>query len=407
MGAKESLAQAAKRIGYYAPNDPLPGSESGRWLAEKLNESWLRGASTSIWWCACFASMCTYLGGGTIPGGPFYNCQIMINRARNAGQFVAAKDMVPGDLVMYDWQGAHAGNADHVGIFEYWIDRSSGIFSAIEGNTSSGSAGSQSAGNGVWRRSRNTSVVPGAVRPAWNGKPAATAGASAGVNATPSGNSGFSAAYVRDIQTRLGNLGYSVGSSGADGSLGPATRAAVKSFQKAKGLVVDGLPGPATLAALKAAASKSLGDARYHTGAVTGTDKQLALKTTGELNASTIGRWQQVMGTPIDFKLDRDSTCVRAFQRFLNKNVSAKDIRVITGKNALDVDGVRGPNTTGVWQYWSANRFPGHLKNIKGFTLSAKTWGQWVDKSWGPDTTRMLQAALNDSYANSGKIGGK
>lgn len=51
-------------------------------------------------------------------------------------------------------------------------------------------------------------------------------------------------------------LGYSCGSSGADGIFGQGTYNAVCKFQKANGLSVDGIIGPATRAKINALYAK-------------------------------------------------------------------------------------------------------------------------------------------------------
>ncbi|WP_030317098.1 serine/threonine-protein kinase [Streptomyces sp. NRRL B-3229] len=56
---------------------------------------------------------------------------------------------------------------------------------------------------------------------------------------------------VVQVQCMLTKRGYSVGSSGVDGEFGKDTRTAVKQFQSAKGLEVDGQVGPYTWAALR------------------------------------------------------------------------------------------------------------------------------------------------------------
>lgn len=56
-----------------------------------------------------------------------------------------------------------------------------------------------------------------------------------------------------EIQRALIALGYDVGPAGADGRIGSGTRSAVRAFQRAYGLVVDGDPGRQTQAALKQA----------------------------------------------------------------------------------------------------------------------------------------------------------
>lgn len=66
---------------------------------------------------------------------------------------------------------------------------------------------------------------------------------------------------VRDVQTRLHQLGYDPGP--IDGIRGRRTYNAVKQFQRDRGLEIDGLVGPITEAALfKVAATKSLTNAR-------------------------------------------------------------------------------------------------------------------------------------------------
>ncbi len=67
---------------------------------------------------------------------------------------------------------------------------------------------------------------------------------------------------VRDLQNGLLALGYSTGSGGADGNFGPDTEAAVRAFQSAAGVRVDGIAGYETLTALGAAlAGDGAGDA--------------------------------------------------------------------------------------------------------------------------------------------------
>ena len=57
---------------------------------------------------------------------------------------------------------------------------------------------------------------------------------------------GTSGQDVVQLQKQLILLGYSCGSCGADGQFGKATQAAVIKFQKANGLVADGVVGPKT-----------------------------------------------------------------------------------------------------------------------------------------------------------------
>jgi hypothetical protein len=60
---------------------------------------------------------------------------------------------------------------------------------------------------------------------------------------------------TRDLQERLKALGYNPGI--IDGAMGPNTRKAIREFQSANGLLVDGIAGPRTWAALDRALTKS------------------------------------------------------------------------------------------------------------------------------------------------------
>jgi peptidoglycan hydrolase-like protein with peptidoglycan-binding domain len=76
----------------------------------------------------------------------------------------------------------------------------------------------------------------------WNALNAASAPASGGSG--PTLREGARGEPVRALQNRLNQLGFNVGA--ADGSFGPKTEAAVKAFQRAKGLTADGVVGPKT-----------------------------------------------------------------------------------------------------------------------------------------------------------------
>lgn len=62
---------------------------------------------------------------------------------------------------------------------------------------------------------------------------------------------GSSGEYVTLLQTKLIQLGYDVGATGADGKFGDKTAAAVRAFQRDRGLTADGIVGRNTWAALE------------------------------------------------------------------------------------------------------------------------------------------------------------
>jgi peptidoglycan hydrolase-like protein with peptidoglycan-binding domain len=78
-----------------------------------------------------------------------------------------------------------------------------------------------------------------------------------GFEAPPTGRPvlrrGASGAAVLELQTRLAAIGFSPG--GADGDFGPQTDAAVKAFQRSRGILADGIVGSQTWAAIDGASS--------------------------------------------------------------------------------------------------------------------------------------------------------
>lgn len=81
--------------------------------------------------------------------------------------------------------------------------------------------------------------------------------ASTAVNHRPLLRSGDNGSCVRVLQRSLVSHGVSVGSSGADGAFGPATRRAVRTFQGRHNLTVDGLVGQHTWRALSGKSTSS------------------------------------------------------------------------------------------------------------------------------------------------------
>ena len=72
-------------------------------------------------------------------------------------------------------------------------------------------------------------------------------------NDEPTLKKGDSGSLVTELQTLLIEAGYSLPKYGADGSFGEETLKAIKAFQGASGLVVDGIVGKKTWAALRGA----------------------------------------------------------------------------------------------------------------------------------------------------------
>jgi peptidoglycan hydrolase-like protein with peptidoglycan-binding domain len=118
-------------------------------------------------WCAEFQWWCFQQAGASslIPKTAY--TPTFASWFQQHGQ--ASKTPRVGSLVFYDWPDAEQ-RIQHVGIVE--AINADGTITTIEGNTTSGIAGDQSHGGGVWRRRRTQSCVVLYGHPAYSGAPA-------------------------------------------------------------------------------------------------------------------------------------------------------------------------------------------------------------------------------------------
>ena len=267
MTASKALAWAASQIGYTRWDDPEEGSLYGRWYAKKHGTYY---GTSGVPFCAMFASWCLTDddGASVIPGGDFAYVPYGITAARSAGQLVAPSNAAPGDLICFDWDGD--GVADHVGLVEAnygsWVQ-------TIEGNTSSGAAGSQSNGGGVWRRTRDWSAVCAVIRPSYGDATTASSytdvtALQAAVGATADniiGPDTTKRIYAVVAASSWGGRQFPFGveyvqsviTTEADGVWGDASDEAhdrvVGNLQRAVGVLVDEVYGPVTNNAINTA----------------------------------------------------------------------------------------------------------------------------------------------------------
>lgn len=238
--AKKVLSIAASQLGI---------SESPRGTNRVKYNEWY--GINGIPWCATFVSWVldkaglTELRGLQNERGSAY-CPLIEKYYRQQGRWQSVPQV--GAIVLFDWGGD--GVSDHIGFVEQVINLNEVI--TIEGNTS---ATNNSNGGQVQSRSRYSSQIRGYGIPLYQG-----GNGPLDLNDLSYEELGEPQLYltspmingviVKHVQKRLLQLGYSVGVDGSDGFYGSDTEAAVKLFQKAKGLEVDGWVGRNTWTAL-------------------------------------------------------------------------------------------------------------------------------------------------------------
>lgn len=230
LGLKESDSSHQEIIDVYNSHKPL-----ARGYAVKYTDAW----------CAAFVAAVAVKMDYTDIIPTECSCPKMIDLFKKLGAWVEEDSYKPkpGDILFYDWNdrgsGDNTGSSDHVGIVEAV---SGGKITVIEGNYSNSVKRRTLQVNGKYIRGYGVPKYDPEVRTNTNEEEC-----SVNVKKLSRGSKGNA---VKAMQLLLIGYGYGCGSDGADGIFGTNTLAAVKKYQKAKGLTVDGIAGTQTWGSL-------------------------------------------------------------------------------------------------------------------------------------------------------------
>ena len=233
VGLKESDGSHKKIIDIYNTLRPLP-----RGYKLRYTDAWCAGTISALA-VACNAT-------DIIPVE--CSCYYMIEKAKAMGIWVEsdAHRPAPGDIIMYDFddsgRGENTGAPEHVGLVEKITGDD---ITVIEGNYS----------NSVKRRPLevNGQYIRGYIVPKYAAAatPEKTETKKEGYTMTMRNlKRGCSGEDVRALQILLKGRGYNGNMHTPDGDFGPKTEEAVKLYQKAMRLKVDGIAGPVTMGSL-------------------------------------------------------------------------------------------------------------------------------------------------------------
>lgn len=226
LGCKESNGSHKKIIDLYNSHKPL-----ARGYAVKYTDEW----------CATYVSAISIACGLTDIMPTECSCSKMIELYKKRGGWKESDAYVPspGDLIMYDWEdsgrGDNTGMPNHVGIV---VAVNGTSVTVIEGNK----------GQAVAYRSMsvNGKYIRGYCVPNYAGK--AVQPIKKATVSLPVLDEGSKGESVKALQMLLNGSGFSCGA--VDGSFGSNTLSAVKVFQKASKIDVDGIVGSVTWTAL-------------------------------------------------------------------------------------------------------------------------------------------------------------
>lgn len=178
-------------------------------------------------------------------GGKTASCSTLNSYHKSKGQSVPAGKWQPGDLIFFKFSGGTS--TQHIGLCESYDGT---YITTIDGNTGTDN---EANGGSVMRRKRAKKYVVAAIRPNYEESESTTSTFYMWVQPTaylPVLKSGSKGMYVAVLQALLNGVGHDCGD--IDSSYGPKVLAAVRAFQKAQGIGVDGSVGNETWSKLLA-----------------------------------------------------------------------------------------------------------------------------------------------------------
>jgi hypothetical protein len=171
------LAEAKKWLGY--KEGARNHTKFGEWYAALVKDKSFAYAA----WCDEYVSYCGHASGNSDVVGQYAYCPSHVNFFKKRGQWHGANEAIKaGDIIFFDWD--NDGIADHVEIARANAAAGANV-RTIGGNTSAGTAGSQSNGDGVYERTRYRSDILGFGRPAYKSAPASTGTSGSKTPTTP------------------------------------------------------------------------------------------------------------------------------------------------------------------------------------------------------------------------------
>lgn len=260
-GAARLIAVAEEEIGYLekATNNQLDdktanaGYNNYTKYARDLDNiaNFYNGKKNGYAWCDVFVDWCFVKAFGVdnakkLLNQPARSLGAGVNYSRNYFQSIGRlyPTPQPGDQVFF--------GTSHTGIVK---SVSGNIFTTIEGNTSS-AAGVVSNGGGVFEKSYNVNSNYKFGRPDWTivDDTTSTTTTTSKITTTKYNISpttlkkGMKSKQVKALQILLNGYGFNCGS--VDSDFGTKTENAVKNYQRANGLFVDGIVGKNTFSSL-------------------------------------------------------------------------------------------------------------------------------------------------------------